>query len=169
MQVNGYQIQAAIKEAKQRRDIAEARWDGSQTAFADEQITHPTVHMEKIIAAEQQVAALQTLQSRYNLEVQVTVDGKTHSLMEAVKLISAAARVEQLWTRLTSANDGMSWRNGIVERTRQKDVETSKRLISPDEASDKLVTAASYARRLRGAVAAGNAQFVHMDAARGLM
>lgn len=163
MLINGYQIQTAIKEAKQRRDIAESRWNGSQTAFADEQFTHPSVHLERIIAAERQTATLQVAQARYNLAVTVTVDGESMTLLEAIKLVGAAARTEHLWKALVDTDAGQSWRHGVNVRERQAGVEVSKRLISADEAADAMVTAAAYARRLRGAIASGNAQFVELD------
>jgi hypothetical protein len=164
MQINGYQIQTAIKEAKQRRDIAESRWGGSQSAFADEKFTHPSVHMERMIAAERQTAALQVTQARYNLAVTVTVDGESMTLLQAIKLVGAAARTENLWKSLVDSNENHSWRHGVNVRERQVGVEVSKRLISADEAADAMVTAAAYARRLRGAIAAGNAQFIELDA-----
>jgi hypothetical protein len=159
MKTTGYKLQAAIREAQEARTLNESRWANGQMAWpADvEKTTDPSKFIEEILLSEQKIARLQTAQAQYNLTVKVKVHCKEMLLHEAVKLVGGAGRVEALW-KTAAKGDADTYRYGAS--VRDKDSIVAVRLISQETAMWEAAKAAKFARALREAIQAGNANLV---------
>lgn len=161
MKVNGYLIREAIKRYELRRDTSAKMFSESLHKFADETKATPDEVVAKYRAAEDAVAALQVAQARYNLLIQVNVLDKKMTLMEAVKRIGGAGRLEKMWRDAVSPkSDRYSYRDDMErDITKERAIPT----MSQDEREEKANKAASRAGAFRAAIAAGNGIEVDAD------
>jgi len=153
MKIDGAMLKQAIREARTERDSAAARFTPSLTAFPNESKPDPRKLAEAYQAAENRLAILQVAQTRYNLEVQVTVQGEQMSLLQAIKLVGGAGRLDKMWrSASTPSQDRYNYR----EETRDKDAIVAERQVSYDEAAGFTKTASRRANALRAAIDKGN-------------
>jgi|SRR5688572_1141315 len=167
MKVTGYAIREALRRWQLRRDTAESQFVGSLMRFEGDQKSTPEEIVRITLEAETAIARLQTLQTRYNLNVQVTVDGFGRiSLLECIKRFGGLGRVEKLWRKAATEKED---RYGLIDRNvRDKDQVVATRSISFEEASKRTIEAGKQLGALREAVAVGNARdvdFEDLDAA----
>lgn len=164
MKVNGYKLQQAIRELQERREVLEARFSQSHYAFPGEEAEKgdPEKIMEEINALEARIAEVQVAQARFNLTVQVDVDGRKMTLLEAVKAVGGAGRIANQWRALAKGNESARGFFGN-DLTRDRDAIVAKRQITQDRASELARKASKYARALREAIQQGNAQSIELD------
>lgn len=160
MRLNGFRLQQAIRAAQQERDLAATRFKPSLMAFPDEDKPSPVSIAETYAEAEQRVAKLQEVQGRFNLTVQVTVLGDEMSLLEAIKRVGGAGRLEKMWR---DAAADQTDRYAYSSQTRDADSVVAKRTISFDDANDLRRKTSRYAAALRNAIQNGNAQELDLD------
>lgn len=167
MKTTGYRLQQAIREQVERRELAESRFSGSLNKFPDETKSDPIKLMAEFEDAERRIALLQAAQAKYNLQVQVEVDdteaGSKVSLMEAVKLLGGAQRVEKKWRE---AAKGEEDRYG--GRVRDRDSIVAQRQVDPDKCAELAKVAAKRVRALRYAIQKGDAVELDLQVELGL-
>ena len=163
MKVNGFQIKQAIREETEERDLADSRFAGSLKAFPDEDKPKPTVLAEVMDKSERRIAKLQTTQARYNLAVQVTVEGQSMTLQEAVKALGGAERIEKKWRE--AAKEETDRYGGD---TRDKDSVVRTRQVSSDQCAEFARTAMRRRNAINYAISKGNAVEVDLPGDLGL-
>lgn len=153
MKVNGFQLQAALKDGTSARNLLNSRLSSMLHRFEDSP-EEPQSYEEAakdLFRLETNLAKLQVLQARFNLEVQVPLpmSNKTISLMEAVKRVGGADRVETLWKDAAVETTSTSYRD--------KDWVMAKRTIPLKTCLDKAQQAHKFTSSLRQAIQVGNA------------
>ena len=162
MKVTGYLIREAIKRHELRRDTSAKTFPETLHKFVGDDKHSPDDIISRYRASEDAVAALQVAQARYNLTVQVTVFDQKMSLLEAVKRIGGAGRLEKMWRdSVIPKSDRYSYRDETMERDTTKVY--AKPTMTQDEREDRANKAASRAGAFRAAIAAGNATEVDAD------
>lgn len=154
MEVSGYQLREAAKVWMLRLTTVESQFEGSLIKFPGENKPAPIDLSVEIMRCEQAVALLNTAQAHFNLNTRVTVDGKSITLAQAIKLIGGAGRMEKMWR---SAATGERTDRYNRNNTRDKDSVVAIRTITFNEALEQAKKAAIYAGQLRSAIAEGNA------------
>lgn len=160
MNVTGYQLQFAIKEWSDRRDLANHQFTDGIYQFPGEDKPKPERAMENIQKAEDVLTQLQVAQMRYNLAVEVMVQGKSMTLAEAVKKVGGAGRVGNLWKSVL-----MPKRHefSFEPMTRDENSERKVVMISTSDAMMHTKKASRYSAALRQAVQTGNATEVDIE------
>jgi hypothetical protein len=161
MKIDGYTLQQAIREAKAERDQVSQRFTPSLRKFPDEVKPDPRKLAEQFSEIEARVAKLQVAQTIYNLTVKVEVNGQEITLLEAVKRVGGAGRLESMWRSAAAPQqDRYSYRN---EDTRDKDAVVSTHQVPFEEAAGLRRSAGRAASALRAAIQKGNAEKVEVD------
>lgn len=160
MKIDGFTLQQAVREAKAERDQASKRFTPALKKFPGEEKPDPRELAEAFIAAEIRLARLQSAQTLFNLTARVQVQGETMSLLEAIKLVGGAGRLEAMWR---SAATPETNRYSMNEDTRQKDTIVAEAQVSFDEAGELRRKAGKRASALRAAIQKGNAQEIDLD------
>lgn len=160
IRVNGVQLQQAIRAAQQERDLAAQRFTPSLTAFPNENKPKPEEVSKTFEDSERRVAKLQEAQAMYNLRVRVRVNGEHISLLEAIKRVGGAGRLEKMWR---SASAEQVDRYAIREQTRDANAVVAQRQITYDRANENRKVSSKKAASLRAAISLGNAQEVDLD------
>lgn len=161
MEVTGYKLQHTVRELTHRRDIAASQFSESLYKFEGDSTPSPTFFMEIYLDCEQKIARLQTAQQRYNLAVEVDVDGNKMTLSEAIKRVGGAGRAEKMWR--SCASDKGRDRYHTREITRSKDEIRAERQVSVGTAMELARTAAKFASALRTAIQVGNATTLEVE------
>jgi hypothetical protein len=159
MKITGYALKEAIKQQELIKDTAAKAFPSSLKAFEDDKKDPPGQLMETFIAAETAICRLQTAQMRFNLAVQVVVQGETMSLAQAIKLSGLTARVEAMWRTAVGTKEEDRYFNTDVRETNQI---RSKATISQKEALGFASKAAKRSSAFREAIAKGNATEVEL-------
>jgi hypothetical protein len=160
VKVTGYQLQSAIKELQESRDLLQKQFEGSLHKFEDEKKRDPIELASEIERYERRIADLQAAQGVYNARVNVSIEGQQMTLLSAVKQVGGANRIVNLWKGVAGANAkdadiyGYSRRERMV---RSKEQEVAKETVSADKAIELVQTASKRARALRSAIQFGNA------------
>lgn len=162
MKITGYKLKELIKQAEMVRDTVASHFDGSLHTFeGDAAKDTPQQVVGKFQKADLALAQIQTIQARYNLAVEVEVLGEKMTLMEAVKRVGGAGRVEKMWRSASGTKkDRYAYRD---ELTRDKDTIRAKRTLAKGAALELAQEAAKVAGALRAAIAEGNSREVDMD------
>ncbi len=156
MKVTGYKLREALRRWQLRRDTASTQFAGSLVAFPGDDKPKPDAIAATVLAAETAIARLQAAQTRYNLNVNVTVDGMGGvPLLFCTKAVGGLARVEKLWRGATGSEKKRSSLYDYV--TRAKDQEQAVRVVSFDDAAKQAEVHGRKLAALREAIAAGNA------------
>lgn len=153
MQVTGYQLKTAIQRWELRRDAAAAQFPTTLAKFKEQTKESPLTVTDSFLKAERAVAALQTAQGRYNLAVEITVDGEKTSLAEGVKRVGGLGRIEKMWRVAAAPKPDRYGYDGSRSKENEYEVPT----VTPAEA---LAMAEKLARRkalLTQAIAEANA------------
>lgn len=163
MKITGYKLKELIKRAEMVRDTVASHFDGSLHSFGDfrDEEDNPQEIVEKFRRADLALAQVQTIQARYNLAVEVQVLDEKMTLLEAVKRVGGAGRVEKMWRSASGEKrDRFSYGDGL---TRDKDSVQARRTIPKSQALDLAQDAAKVAGALRAAMAEGNSVVVELD------
>jgi len=142
MQVTGYKLQHAIREANDLKNLTASQWDDSLHAFADDKKMSPEDVMEKYLKHERRMVALQVAQAKYNLAVNVRVLDKEMTLCEAIKLVGGAGRTEKMWKAAAGGKkrDRYSYRDDL---TRDAGQERAERTITIEAALAQATSASA--------------------------
>jgi len=158
MEVTGYKLMQALKEAAFAKETAEQVFDDSLWKFEGEQKISPEVAMEAYKVAETRFATLQAAQGVYNQSIFITISGKNIPLALAVKLVGGAGRMEKKWREAAKIKtDKHSLFDDRQYRKRDEGTEYAKKTISPKDAAEQAKKAAKYASALREAIQVANA------------
>ena len=165
MIVTGYKLQNAIRDWETQRKIASGLFDNSLHVFEDEEETASSPHelMDQYKQAEDAIAKIQMAQLRYNLHVEVNVQGTKMTLAEAVKRVGGAGRMEAMWR--AAATDGTKRDRWSRDRslTRSTDEERARPTLKRSEAIELTRTSGRYASSLREAIKTGNAREIEIE------
>jgi hypothetical protein len=159
-EINGFQLREALKRWRIRRDVADKQFKDSLWGFADDKDRpKPEEIAANFSQADMAIARLQELQQQFNSKVTIDVQGRTFTLVLAIKLVGGAGRVENMW-RSAATDTGRNERYGYsrAEMTRKQDEEHAQRRYDQKEAIKFSDEAARYASALRAGIATGNAQ-----------
>jgi hypothetical protein len=165
--MDGNRFKLNLKLWQDRRASLLSQWDDSMWAFEGEEKVGTKELSEQITTAEISIAKLQTMQTTFNLKVMLLWKGKEITLMEAIKAVGGAGRMEKMWSaaaRIKKDRYGYSPRE-----TRNKDQEVSVRTISVEDAAKMSTLATRDAGQLRALIAKGNQESVEMDIPTGLL
>jgi len=161
MKTTGYALREAIKQQELRRDTASRAFNGSLKAFPDEKKEKPQNLVEQFVKSERAVAKLQTAQAKYNLLVTVEANGEKLTLLEAIKAIGGAGRVEKMWRSAAGPKeDRYSYGDRDVRDPNQVRAEPT---ISTSEMVKLASQAGKRAGALRAAIATANAKEVEIE------
>lgn len=161
MQTTGYALREAIKRHTLRRDTAASMFGGTLKQFPDDRKPLPDEVMKTFVAADLAIAALQTMQMRYNLGQLVRVGGWTMSLAEAIKRVGGVGRSEKMWRAMAAPErDRYATRD---EDDRDPTRVRSKIMMTPLEAADRALLAGKQAAELRQAIAVANATSIDVE------
>lgn len=162
--LTGVQIRERIRAEELRRDLSATEFPTSLYAFEDDDKSlSPAQHAENFLDAERKVAQLQTLQTRYNLLVQLNVLGEKMSLAEAVKRLGGAGRLTKMWTSAAKDEGKDRYGYGSDRLTRDKSQERARRQVTKQACAEAAGKAARFAGELRAAVARGNGTPIDFD------
>lgn len=154
LKISGYVLREAIRRWQLRSDTASGQFSDSLRKFRDEVKPPPGDIANAFTIAEGAVAALQAVQARYNLAVQIEVAGTRITLLQAIKQLGGAGRIAKMWR--TAAGAGKS-RDSWQSDAKQAGEERATPTIRHEDALKRADLAAAYAGDLRAAVAKGNA------------
>jgi hypothetical protein len=162
MKITGYKLKELIKRAEMVRDTVASHFNGSLHKFEGDDKDGPQDVVAKFRKADLALAQVQTVQARYNLAVEVEVLGEKMSLMEAVKRVGGAGRVEKMWRSASGEKkDRYSYRDDDL--TREAGQIRAKRTINKSQTLELAQEAAKIAGSLRAAIAEGNSVEVELD------
>lgn len=159
-EVNGFQLREAIKRHQLLLTSAERLFDDSLHRFEGDEALSALEVNDRIVAAGNAVAALQTAQARYNLAVTFSALGRTWTITEAIKRVGAAGKCEQLWRQATGGKSRPSWERE-KDRERSKNTEYAKPTITPSQAFTEWEKMAVVAASLRAGLAQANSTKVN--------
>lgn len=157
--INGYEIREMIRTQELRRDVLQREFENSLKAFPGEQKRDPRTVAQELRASEEDVAYAQTLQSKYNLTVQVDVQGQQVPLTFVVKSIGSAGRLASLWRNVVGGKKDRYYDRDDVRQAGETRAEAT---ISTAQAAEMADEYAKRAGALRAALATGNATYVHV-------
>ena len=165
MQVTGYQIQHAVREAEQAKALAEAQFKDGLWTFPGDDKPLPRQSMEAYRAAESRLARLQEASARYNLASQVEVNGVPMSLRRAISLLGGAGRTETMWREISAPAKPNRYSHEAegAAPTRDLDKVVAVRTVTLADAGAEAKKASRYAAALRDAVNIGNSQARDID------
>ena len=155
MKITGYKLQHRLRELAHLRDMAAGQFDRGKHRFEGEDKPTSLEAFRRFSTAENAIARLQTAQAEYNLSIQVTAEGQSMTLCEAVKRVGGAGRMEKMWRSIAAPRrDRYAYGEDGV---RNKDEERAAPTISTDEALQQATRAARWASALREAIQVANA------------
>ena len=162
MKTTGYGLREAIKQAELRRDTAANAFNGSLKKFPDEQKETPQAIVEAFTKAERALVSLQVAQMRYNLSVQVEVNGEKMTLAEAIKRVGGAGRIEKMWKgAIAEPTKRNSYMDDVDERDATKVRAT--RTVPAAEAMKLATTSGKKSGSLRAAISVANGKEVEIE------
>jgi hypothetical protein len=163
MKITGYKLKEMIKRAEMVRDTVASLFSASLFKFEDETKDSPQKVVEKFQKADLALAQLQTIQARYNLTVEVDVLGEKMTLMEAVKRVGGAGRVEKMWRSASGEKRDRYSSYRDENMTRDKNEIRATATLNKSQALELAQEAAKVAGALRAAIAEGNSREVELD------
>lgn len=155
MKITGYKLQHRLRDLQQEREVYVNQFNDGLYVFPDDRKPLPSESFEKFRVLENEIAGLQTLQSRYNLTVQVKVGENVVSLMEAIKRVGGAGRQEKMWRSYATNNPNKD--RYYTRDTRSADDIVAQRAMPLENIMEEAKRAAEYASQLREAIQIGNA------------
>lgn len=163
MKISGYTLREAIKEQTLRSGAAASGFDHTLRAYPSEKgkKDSPQTVVDRFVEAEITVARLQTVQSQYNLQVQVSFEGNSISLTQAIKMIGGLARAEKMWRSVASPKKDRYYSD--PDRERDPTMERTEPQVTQSEAAKLSSQLARKAGRLRAAIATANATEIELD------
>ena len=161
MKTTGYTLREAIKQAELRRDTAANAFNGSLKKFPDEEKETPQSIVDTFTKAEKALVSLQVAQMRYNLAIQVEVNGEKMSLAEAIKRVGGAGRIEKMWKGAIAEPTKRGYMEDIDERDTTKI--RAVRTIPAAEAMKLATTSGKKSGSLRAAISVANGKEVELE------
>lgn len=171
MKVNGVMLREAISLWEMRRDASAKRFPTAFYAKDAEVLSKkwesPSVFMDEFMVAEANIAKLQAVQARYNLDTTVSFmsGGETHklSLCEAVKRQGGLNRAANMWKEQTKEIEDKYDSHRMAYG--DKNGEYPARRMTHREVVDSTAKMVSLTAALRGAIAVGNTREMEFDIA----
>ena len=163
MKINGYKLRESMKRFELQRDAAEVRFPHSLYAFEGDKKDSADSIMESLVKAEEGIANLQTVQSAYNLQVRVRVQGTEMTLCNAIKLMGGATRAENLWKVASGTKKVRGSYEMPMPMTRDANQTLAYATVTPQVLLTRVTKASAYAAALRSAIAQGNATEMDME------
>lgn len=165
MNVNGYRLKRMLRSLERRRGYLKNRWSDSLWAFPGEEKPNPEALLDELREVEFNLAQVQTAQARYNLEIEVDVkhggERERMSLLEAIKRVGGASRLEQMAKAASSSEEQYYY--GHSPHTRSTEAEHATRQLAPERAAERMDQLGEYAEALREAIAIGNETTIDID------
>ena len=161
MKITGYALREALTLHELRSRTAAGSFDGSLKSFDDEEKDSPTNIVNSYLTAETAIAKLQVVQLRYNLAVNVDVNGETMTLAEAIERVGGDARAEKFWRSAATPKTDRYGYGG--NDTRDPNLKVAKATLSATEATKLATQAAKRAGGFRQAIAVGNSREVEIQ------
>ncbi len=162
VKVNGYQLRAALEEAKLVLATTNDQFGDCLYAFEGEEKKTPQDVVGAIRSGEHRVAEIQALQEAYNQQVQVKVEGVEMTLALAIKVRGYASRIEALWKQAARGRQADRYYRDDPTK-RDKESEYAKATITKDDAIASARTAARWTNALKTAIATANLTEVEME------
>lgn len=161
MMVTGYRIQHSIRELSHLRDVLASQFNDHIKQFrsAPNLVDIRQIH-GRYCDVERRLAQLQTIQTRYNLAVNVVVAAETIPLLQAVKEVGGAGRAEKMWR--TVAKGGEANHYSYDDHKRASDTEYAELSVPIEEAYRLARQAHKRAGALREAIQVGNNTEIEM-------
>jgi len=159
MQITGYALREALKQWELRLAAANNDFNGSLHRFKDD-VDKPTPQqvVASILASEQAIVALQLAQMKYNLSVQVEVQGQMMTLAEAIKHVGAAGKIEKIWkTAAVGSKQNGFFATDPTIRELNPNQERAVAVLKDQELLDLTRQASKRAGALKTAIATANA------------
>jgi len=161
MKTDGYSLREAIKQWELRKEVAERAFSSSLYKFKDEKKETPKQVVDSYLQAEDAISKLQVAQMRYNLTVQVEVQGEKMSLAEAIKRSGSAGRIEKMWK--TATPQERHHRYGEDHLTRTPGQERAEATIDAKAVLGLATQAGKRTGAFRAAISTANATKVEIE------
>jgi hypothetical protein len=157
MELDGFQLQQALREWKAEREILENRFDESLLKFKDEEKESPVEIMARLDKCERAIVKLQQAQNSFNTLTIVEFDGREMFLLEVIKLAGPLGRMERLWREAAREASGG---RGHYDRVRERgeDREREQPTMTLDQLQQEARNASRRANACKRAIAIGNSQ-----------
>ena len=154
-----------IEALREQSQTINSQFVGSLFRFHEnvEEKPEPRELMKRYLEAEKRVAALQTAQATYNIQVKVEVLGERMSLQQAVKLIGSATRIKNNWLTASKNSPESNSYSSYNELVRDKDNLYAQRVVGVEECLQLSSLASDLAMALKQAIRSGNAAEIEMD------
>lgn len=164
MKVTGYKIREALRKWQLKRETAAVQFHGTLLVFPGEEKPAPASIVRAVTEAETRIAALQTAQTIYNTRVLVQFEGRTITLLEAIKLVGALGRVEKLWrvAAVGKKDKYAHYRSDDPGRLKEGEI-LAKRALTHEEAAAHVEAIAARLGALRETIAVANANVVTLQ------
>lgn len=156
--VTGYKLREALRKWQLKRETAAVQFPGTLLVFPGEEKPTPEAIAIAVVEAETRIAAIQTAQTIYNTRVLVGFEGRTITLLEAIKLVGALGRVEKLWrVAATGKKDKYAhYRSDDPGRLKEGEI-LAKRALTHEQAAAHVEAIAARLGVLRETIAVANA------------
>jgi hypothetical protein len=163
MKITGYKIQHKLKELEEAKEVTAQQFNDGILQFASQaEKTDIREVFARYTSLERNIAALQTLQAQYNLQVNVSVLGETMPLHQAVKLVGGAGRSQKMWKEVVKGKKNARYSFSEPDG-RNKDTEYASRSVPMEEALKHSQHASRLAGSLREAIQVGNATEIELN------
>ncbi len=160
MKVTGFDLRDAIKMHELRRELPEKAFTGSLRRYEKDPVAETPVALAQAFEeSEAALAALQTAQMTYNLQVKVSLNGQPLTLAEAIKRVGGMGRLQKLWkSALGEKADRL-----YIPESRDPSQEHMVSTISAKEAMAHALAASRKHSALQAAIGVANATEVDIQ------
>jgi len=153
MEVTGHQLKQKLTQYQEIRDDLRALLGETVFAFEDEDKPPFQEVVASLEKSESELAALQTLQSEFNLKYLVTFNGQSITLQQAVRLVGGVDRIKQAYKTAAKSKTHTFGRDPNVRRVEEV---YAKRTISVPECQEMARVYSKKATQLRHLIQKGN-------------
>lgn len=161
--VTGNELREGIRRWELRRDTAFGQFDDSLSKFPEETKPDPKQVAADFNSAEDNIVALQVAQTRYNVLVEVEVQGRQYPLEYVIKRLGGAGRLESMWRGAVGVRKKDRFSSSSFEETRREGEIRKFRTITVQDCIPLADKAAVAAGALRAALSQGNAVRVELS------
>ena len=155
--VTGYKLREALQMWSMKCFNATQAFEAAGWVFPGEsrQGVPQAEALKQVFNAEAAMSKLQTYQAEYNSKVNVVVGKESMTLLEAVKTLGGAGRIERLLRVAGRASPTVAYR--------ETDKIYATREIPVEKLQEHAQAATKYSNQIRMAIAAGNAVEVEIS------
>lgn len=161
MKVTGYKLREAVRRWVTAQSVAAKMFPETLFAFEGDQKDDPKDVDESFWTASKNIAELQELQQKYNMENFVEVRGERMTLSRAIKLVAFAGQRSKSWKTAASETGRGRFSDRVL--TRSKEDEIASRKVSVKECLNCQIGVDSYLADLRTAIAVANGREIDME------